>query len=202
MGRHEILKKSAPLPPRQGRPGLSLLLALLLATPAFLGAEEAIESAPALLGGLGVDLHVGFGRAPGISEGIFGDLRYRPSENFGLELALVGRTMVGWDVGASIDALAFFGGRENAWRFAVGPFASVSYGSRILGTNQDDPILLSGVVGPWWSFSGGLVLSPLEFRSAGMEKRYLRLSLGAEYSWLGLAPFAVIEIGCRLWRIS
>jgi hypothetical protein len=183
----------------------ALVVVLLVAEPslAFPAPTSSLDQAPisGIFWGRAASLRADFGLVQGLSFGLslfFADYR---AGTFGYEIALAARNLIGWDLDGSIILLARFGEVAGAWRPALGAWLEASLGSRLAGQTEKDPLVYSGSFGASSAFSGGLVLSPLEFSTKDGWLRVLRVQGGVEYGPRGLEPVAELEILGRLLRL-
>jgi hypothetical protein len=185
---------------RKGIIGVIFIFTLLQPTGA--GAQEVSRREPAaFLLGASAEAGVVRGDAVGIFLGGAADVSLRPIPEFGIELSAGGQTLIGWNVSLGLSATYYLGSRDSSWHPGIGLFTRANYGSTVMGYNQGTALPASVPLGPWWSYAGGLVISPLEFRAGWGDLRFLRILLGLTLSLGSFSPAADIELLGVAWRI-
>jgi hypothetical protein len=185
-----------------GRGILVVIFIFTLFQPVSANAQEASRGEPAaFLVGAGAEAGVIRGDAVGVFLGGAADVSLRPIPEIGIELSAGGQTFIGWNMLVGLSATCYLGSRDSTWHPGIGLFTRAQYGSTVMGYNQGVALPSSVPLGPWWSYSGGLVISPLEFRYGWGDLRFIRILLGMTMSLGSFSPAADIELLGVAWRI-
>jgi hypothetical protein len=132
-------------------------------------------------------------RIIGLSLGATARFYWNISEFVSLDLAVMARFLIGYDYSSEVTCLftlLLVGG----WSFKIGPMIGLSYESKLVAFNQDDPIMEEGSYGPFVSVRAGIGIVPLYLKAGKVDVSLLRITGDIEYGSNLFSPSITVDI--------